>query len=622
MVMKMKRMLPILAAAVSCLLAIAACREEPKPAAGPVCPVDVKVYGRLAAVLGHESKNLQLVDPGSGKVVKSIALTRPPNGMALDGPIAYVAEGGPAGVVEVVDLDSGTLKGSFPAGHTPMSPVVRGGKLYVVCRFDSRIVEMDAASGKVLNSWPASREPVALAVSPDGKKIWAANHLPSGVADGDATAADLTLIENGKAVHFPLSNGTQGVRGMAMSPDGRHLAVAHVLSRYQVPTTQLDRGWMNTNAVTIIDTEHPDRPRPVLLDDPDMGAANPWGVLFSADGSRLFVTHAGTHELSVIDFPALLDRMKGEEGTGDPVSERLGFLHDIRARVSLPLNGPRALASDGENVYVTGYFSDTLAKVPLKGNAVARNIPLNEGYLPSRERLGEQYFNDASHCFQGWQSCATCHPDARVDGLNWDLMNDGMGNPKNTRTMFLSHRTSPVMTLGVRASAEVAVTAGFVHIQFMEPSGELAECVNEYLKNMKEVPSPLLVAGHPSQPQTKNASCAQCHLPGVERGTPTESARRGKEVFKTAGCTQCHPHPYFTTKELVATGTAKGLDEGRKILVPSLVEVWRTAPYLHDGRARTVREAITTHNPGDLRGKTSGLSGRELEDLVNYVKSL
>ena len=39
---------------------------------------------------------------------------------------------------------------------------------------------------------------------------------------------------------------------------------------------------------------------PVLLDDPDAGAANPWGVSFSGDGGKLFVTHAGTHELSVI----------------------------------------------------------------------------------------------------------------------------------------------------------------------------------------------------------------------------------------------------------------------------------------------------------------------------------
>lgn len=76
---------------------------------------------------------------------------------------------------------------------------------------------MDAAAGTVLNSWNVPREPVVLAVSPDGRKIWAAGHLPAGAADGDFTAAALTLVEDGKAVHFPLSNGTQGVRGMAIS---------------------------------------------------------------------------------------------------------------------------------------------------------------------------------------------------------------------------------------------------------------------------------------------------------------------------------------------------------------------------------------------------------------------
>ena len=248
--------------------------------------MDVKVVNHLVAVLGHERCVLELVDPASGEKVKSIRLAQPPNGMAVDGATAYVAEGGPRGAVEVVDLESGELKCSFPAGHTPMSPVVREEKLYVACRFDSRVLEMDAATGTVLNSWNVPREPVALAVSPDGRKIWAAGHLPAGAADGDFTAAALTLVEDGKAVHFPLSNGTQGVRGMAISPDGRYLAVAHVLSRYQVPTTQLDRGWMNTNAVTVIDTDEPDKPHPVLLDDPDAGAANPWGVSFSEDGGK------------------------------------------------------------------------------------------------------------------------------------------------------------------------------------------------------------------------------------------------------------------------------------------------------------------------------------------------
>ena len=161
--MKLTKMLRVSATALGCLLALISCRQEPDAASGPLAPVDVKVVNHLVAVLGHERCVLELVDPASGEKVKSIRLAQPPNGMAVDGATAYVAEGGPRGAVEVVDLESGELKCSFPAGHTPMSPVVREEKLYVACRFDSRVLEMDAATGTVLNSWNVPREPVALA---------------------------------------------------------------------------------------------------------------------------------------------------------------------------------------------------------------------------------------------------------------------------------------------------------------------------------------------------------------------------------------------------------------------------------------------------------------------------
>ena len=105
-------------------------------------------------------------------------------------------------------------------------------------------------------------------------------------------------------------------------------------------------------------------------------------------------------------------------------------------------------------------------------------------------------FHDAEICFQHWQSCATCHPDARVDGLNWDLMNDGMGNPKNTRSMLLVHQGGPAMSLGVRASAEEAVRAGFRRSLFAVRPEEDAAAVDAYLKSLQPVPSPHLVDGH------------------------------------------------------------------------------------------------------------------------------
>jgi cytochrome c peroxidase len=206
-------------------------------------------------------------------------------------------------------------------------------------------------------------------------------------------------------------------------------------------------------------------------------------------------------------------------------------------------------------------------------------------------------FNDASLCFQQWQSCASCHPgDARIDGLNWDLLNDGIGNPKSTRSMLLAHRTTPVMWRGVRDRAETAVRAGIKHIQFTERPEEDAVAIDWYLKSLKPVPSPYLIKGRFS-----------------------EAARRGQKLFAQADCARCHPAPLYTDQKAHNLGTGKGPDQGQAMVTPTLVEVWRTAPYLHDGRATTIKEMLTRFNPGDVHGKTSRLSGDQINDLAEFV---
>ena len=68
-----------------------------------------------------------------------------------------------------------------------------------------------------------------------------------------------------------LPNGSSSVRGICISPDGKQVYVTHILSRYQMPTTQLDRGWMNTNTLSIIDVQTKKLLNTVLLDDVDLG---------------------------------------------------------------------------------------------------------------------------------------------------------------------------------------------------------------------------------------------------------------------------------------------------------------------------------------------------------------
>jgi hypothetical protein len=53
-----------------------------------------------------------------------------------------------------------------------------------------------------------------------------------------------------------------------------------------------------------------------------------------------------------------------------------------------------------------------------------------------------------------------------------------------------------------------------------------------------------------------------------------------------------------------------------------MIEVWRAAPYLHNGSAATIQDVLTTKNRSGLHGDVSGLSGRELDDLCGFVLSL
>jgi cytochrome c peroxidase len=82
---------------------------------------------------------------------------------------------------------------------------------------------------------------------------------------------------------------------------------------------------------------------------------------------------------------------------------------------------------------------------------------------------------------------------------------------------------------------------------------------------------------------------------------------------------RCHSGPHLTNLKHYDLGMGRFQDTGRNFDTPTLVEIWRTAPYLHDGRAATLRDMLTTHNPKDRHGKTSGLSDEQIDDLVEFL---
>ncbi|MGL4493439.1 MAG: c-type cytochrome, partial [Tannerellaceae bacterium] len=193
------------------------------------------------------------------------------------------------------------------------------------------------------------------------------------------------------------------------------------------------------------------------------------------------------------------------------------------------------------------------------------------------------------------QSCNGCHPgEGRTDGMNWDLMNDGVGNPKNCKSLLLSHVTAPNMISGIRENAEVAVRAGFKFIQFHDVPEEDALNVDLYLKSLKPLKSPYLVDGELS-----------------------EEAKKGRKVFEKLNCDACHSGPYYTDMKMHRIGDDIEFEQGWD--TPTLIEVWRTAPYLFDGRAATLKSVFSEHKHGI---KDKKVSDKEIDQLVEYVNSL
>jgi YVTN family beta-propeller protein len=594
--------------------------------------------GKTIYVACADAKQVAFFDVAGRKVARSINVPAEPTALALspDGARLYVTcAAAPKSTVCAIDTTTGSIAASIPAGHMAHGVAVApdGKRLYVCNRFNNNVSVIDLAGNKEVASVPVVREPYGAAVTPDGKTVYVINHLPLAPADSYDVSATVTAIDTAdhQAAAIRLPNGSSSVRGLCISPDGKYLYVVHILARYQMPTTQLERGWMNTNAMSIIDAASKKLINTVLLDDVDLGAASPWAVTTSQDGKTILVTHGGTHEMSAIDAQGMMDQLAKIEAaakaaaaatkdkkepavsiyansaspTPQDVPNDLAFLVGLRRRIKLDGNGPRGVAVVGKNAYAAEFFTDTLAVLDMESKAIKPLTQVALGPKPELtvQRRGQMLFNDATICFQHWQSCESCHPGARVDGLNWDLMNDGLGNPKNNRSMLLIHEGGPMMSLpSVRENAEAAIKAGITHILFAVRPEDEPKAIGEYLKSLQPVPSPYLVDGKLSP-----------------------AAERGKKLFFDAkvGCANCHPEPIYTDKKSHDVGSVGKYDKpADRFNTPRLIECWRTAPYMHDGQYVTIKELLTKGKHGHQGTEAGKLSEKDLEDLAEFVNSL
>jgi DNA-binding beta-propeller fold protein YncE len=571
---------------------------------------------------------IYIVDAKRGRKINRIKTQGSPTGLTIskDNRTLYVTCDGEFPILCLFDLSTNENKQTFPLSTGVCSPVLSHDEMIVwVCeRFFNRIAVINLNDNSIRHI-PAGREPIAARLTPDGSSLVIANHLPSSASNQfkgrgnakvtklrGATVRIINTHDDSDVTVIELMRGSTGLKGVAISPDGKYAFVTHVLAYYRLPTKRVTRGFINRNAITIIDLQTQEIFNTILLDDIDHGAANPWAVECSSDGTMLFVTHAGTHEVSIIQLDALMKQVRsmpmygysayGKAYTQSAIPFDLTFIKPFRKRIQLDGFGPRGLTLSKNKIYVTTAYSSLLEVIDIN-DLSKKVVSLREENEPLNDpvRVGDFYFNDATICLQGWQSCASCHPEGRMDGLNWDLLNDGEGNSKNTKSLLYSNETPPVMSTGVRANAEVAVQAGLQHMMHLKNYQTVAESIATYIQSLHPV----------KRRQFRNENVC-------------DSTERGAEIFysQETQCAECHTGEFYTDLEIYDVDTIGDYDQRSEFDTPTLIELWRTAPYLHDGRSKTLEDIFVKWNQNDLHGKTSHLTQQEVHDLVAFLKTL
>jgi YVTN family beta-propeller protein len=571
--------------------------------------------GGLAYVTNHTADSVSMLDTATGKVLAEIPVGKAPTGVAVspDAAFVYVANTR-SHTVSVVGVAARKVVATIPCGFEPTGVALSrdGKRLYTANHISDDVSVIDTAARKQTERIPVGRAPTYLALTPDDKILIVNNSLSHEPATDPKLTAHISVIDtaSGKVIAQRRSPGTMLLgMGAAVSPDGEFAFCVHLRPNFNITPSQLNQGWIQTNALSIISLKGDPKVYTVLLDNVSSGAANPHGVAVSRDGRKLYVSHRGIHKVSIVDLPMMKYMIKNAPPAKQAtLHTNLGFLWQtdkIVQRMPTGGLGPNSLAvhpTDG-SVWVANYYSNNVGVLDGRTGRLLRTIDLGGPKGMTTVRRGEFLFHDAVHCFQQWVSCTSCHPGTRADGVNWDLLNDGMTNPKNAKSLVGSWATPPAMSLGVRANMGVAVEKGFLFIQFVVPTPEELHAVRSYLRWIPHIRSPF----------HRKAD-----------GTLDDSASRGKKLFDDAGCASCHPAPLYTDLEMYDVGTFSKRDGAKPAPfdTPSLLELYRTAPYLHDGRAATLEDVLTKHNRNDEHGLTADFTPQQIKDLVAFLKSL
>jgi YVTN family beta-propeller protein len=578
--------------------------------------------GREVWVACEAADSVIVVDVRRREKVAEIPVGRQPNDVAFgpDGRRAYVSNR-MDDTVSVLDATTRTILETIAVGDDPHGLLTdrAGTRLYVLNTGADSISVVDTASLSEVRRLPASRNPWSMSLSPDGDRILVTNTLSRFVEPRTPSLSEVTVIETAAMtiddrIEMPEANLLQGVD---WHPDGDLALVTLNRTKNLVPMTRIIQGWTITNGLGVLWRDG--RVDQVLLDEPNRYFPDVADVAFTPDGRHALVTSSGSDRVAVLDVARLRSMLQGatEDDRDRVIPNHLGKSSEFVIKHIPTRNSPRGVlvTDNGRTAFVANALDDSLTVIDLRSLESAGHVDLGGPREITQTRYGERLFHSADVSFQRQFSCHTCHPDGHVDGITYDIEPDGIGvGPVDNRTLRGILDTDPFKWEGTNPSLSrqcgPRLAVFFTRIQPFTPD-EL-EALVTYIATIPRPPNRFRPLG----------------------GDLTEAQRRGKAMFERTmtndgrvippanRCVTCHFPPLFTDRSKRDVGTEMKFDRHGVFDVPHLNNIYGTAPYLHNGVAPTLEEIWTVFNPQDRHGVTNDMTKDQLNDLIEYLKTL
>ncbi len=573
--------------------------------------------GARLYVLCQGTGEVRVLDAASGRVLSTIPVGREPRGFSFspNGGRLFVANSWDD-TVTVIDTKTQRAVATWKAGFEPSSVVEdRAGKLlYVADRIGNDVAVLNAATGTEEATLPAGRGASYLTLAADGSRLYATHIYPNPGPPRTPPRSEITVIDPAHArllERLPLPD-IAGVFHVAVSRDGRLGVAAELHPKNLVPMAHVEHGWILGNTLTVFGADV-GRMVEVPLDELDRYFALPFGVAIAPDKSRIYVTNAGSDCVTVIDVHRMLAYIHAHQQSFAEDLSASG--HYVVARIAVGKN-PRGvvLSQDGSRLYVANRLDDTISVIDTRAGRVVQTLRLAGPAKVSALRRGEQTFYTARFAFQGQFGCSSCHIDSTFDGLQWDLEPDGFGRDiVDNRLLEDLRGTEPFKWNG--GNPTIAVECG--------PRTEKYFWRSQTFDDLTLADLAMYIRHLPRRPNRWLAADGQL-TPAQERGRVIFSRtvdKLGQPIPERNRCAYCHSGSKGTSQQSFDVGTGRATDNSSVFDTPQLMNIALTAPYLHDGSARSLEEIWTVDNPHDRHGRTNDLTKDELNDLIEYLRT-